>query len=91
MAEEGQALLEPIVSTRLPGVEQARQRQTRLRSLMRAGSSSTRHARHGVEVELVVELAIAASVEAVALLLASDAGRGINGQGINVDGGSVFY
>jgi 3-hydroxybutyrate dehydrogenase len=30
-------------------------------------------------------------VAAIALLLASDAGRGINGQGINVDGGSVFY
>jgi len=29
-------------------------------------------------------------VAAVALLLASDAGRGINGQGINVDGGSVL-
>jgi len=24
-------------------------------------------------------------------LLASDEGRGINGQGINVDGGSIFY
>ena len=30
-------------------------------------------------------------VAAVALLLASDEGRGINGQGINVDGGSVLY
>jgi len=30
-------------------------------------------------------------VAAVALLLASDAGRGINGQGVNVDGGSVLY
>lgn len=30
-------------------------------------------------------------VAAVALLLASDEGRGINGQGINIDGGSVFY
>ena len=29
-------------------------------------------------------------VAAVALLLASDAGRGINGQGINVDGGTVL-
>jgi len=29
-------------------------------------------------------------VAAVALLLASDEGRGINGQGINVDGGSVL-
>ncbi|HYN83837.1 MAG TPA: SDR family NAD(P)-dependent oxidoreductase [Pyrinomonadaceae bacterium] len=28
---------------------------------------------------------------AVALLLASEEGRGINGQGINVDGGTVFY
>jgi NAD(P)-dependent dehydrogenase (short-subunit alcohol dehydrogenase family) len=36
-------------------------------------------------------LATAAEVAAVALLLASDDGRGINGQGINVDGGSVFY
>jgi hypothetical protein len=25
------------------------------------------------------------------LLLASDEGRGINGQGINIDGGSVLY
>jgi 3-hydroxybutyrate dehydrogenase len=30
-------------------------------------------------------------VAAIALLLASDAGRGINGQGINVDGGSMLY
>jgi 3-hydroxybutyrate dehydrogenase len=30
-------------------------------------------------------------VAAVALVLASDEGRGINGQGINVDGGSVLY
>ena len=30
-------------------------------------------------------------VAAVALLLASDEGRGINGQAINVDGGSVLY
>jgi 3-hydroxybutyrate dehydrogenase len=30
-------------------------------------------------------------IAAIALLLASDAGRGINGQGINVDGGSVLY
>lgn len=30
-------------------------------------------------------------VAAIALLLASDAGRGINGQGINIDGGSVLY
>ena len=30
-------------------------------------------------------------VAAIALLLASDEGRGINGQGINVDGGSVPY
>lgn len=36
-------------------------------------------------------LATADEVAAVALLLASDEGRGINGQGINVDGGSVFY
>lgn len=36
-------------------------------------------------------LATAEEVAAVALLLASDEGRGINGQGINVDGGSVFY
>jgi 3-hydroxybutyrate dehydrogenase len=30
-------------------------------------------------------------VAAIALLLASDEGRGINGQGINIDGGSVLY
>ena len=30
-------------------------------------------------------------VAAVALLLASDEGRGINGQGINIDGGTVLY
>jgi 3-hydroxybutyrate dehydrogenase len=30
-------------------------------------------------------------VAALALLLASDEGRGINGQGINIDGGSVLY
>ena len=36
-------------------------------------------------------LASVDEVAAVALLLASDEGRGINGQGINVDGGSVFY
>lgn len=30
-------------------------------------------------------------VAAVALLLASEAGRGINGQGINIDGGSVLF
>ncbi|HEX6046327.1 MAG TPA: 3-oxoacyl-ACP reductase FabG [Pyrinomonadaceae bacterium] len=36
-------------------------------------------------------LATAEEVAAVALLLASDEGRGINGQGINIDGGSVFY
>lgn len=30
-------------------------------------------------------------VAAIALLLASDEGRGINGQGLNVDGGSVLY
>ena len=29
-------------------------------------------------------------VAALALLLASDEGRGINGQGINIDGGSVL-
>lgn len=32
-----------------------------------------------------------AEVAAVALLLASDEGRGINGQGINLDGGTVLY
>src|ERR1041384_2836040 len=32
-----------------------------------------------------------AEVAAVALLLASDEGRGINGQAINVDGGTVLY
>ena len=36
-------------------------------------------------------LATPEEVAAVALLLASDEGRGINGQGINVDGGSMFY
>jgi NAD(P)-dependent dehydrogenase (short-subunit alcohol dehydrogenase family) len=36
-------------------------------------------------------LATAEEIAAVALLLASDEGRGINGQGINVDGGSMFY
>jgi len=30
-------------------------------------------------------------VAALALLLASDAGRGINGQAINVDGGTVLF
>ena len=30
-------------------------------------------------------------VAALALLLASDEGRGINGQGINIDGGSVLF
>ena len=35
-------------------------------------------------------LATAEEVAALALLLASDEGRGINGQGINVDGGSVL-
>jgi 3-hydroxybutyrate dehydrogenase len=36
-------------------------------------------------------LATPEEVAAVALLLASDEGRGINGQGINVDGGSVLF
>lgn len=36
-------------------------------------------------------LATPEEVAAVALLLASDNGRGINAQGINVDGGSVLY
>ncbi len=36
-------------------------------------------------------LVTAEEVAAVALLLASDEGRGINGQGINVDGGSVLF
>lgn len=35
-------------------------------------------------------LVTAEEVAAVALLLASDEGRGINGQGINIDGGSVL-
>ena len=30
-------------------------------------------------------------VAALALLLASEEGRGINGQGINIDGGSVLF
>ena len=36
-------------------------------------------------------LATPEEVAAVALLLASEEGRGINGQGINVDGGSVLF
>lgn len=36
-------------------------------------------------------LVTAEEVAAVALLLASDEGRGINGQGINIDGGSVLH
>lgn len=36
-------------------------------------------------------LATPEEVAAIALLLASDEGRGINGQGINVDGGSVLF
>ena len=36
-------------------------------------------------------LVTAEEVAAVALLLAADEGRGINGQGINIDGGSVLY
>jgi 3-hydroxybutyrate dehydrogenase len=36
-------------------------------------------------------LATPEEVAAVALLLASDEGRGINGQGINIDGGSVLH
>jgi 3-hydroxybutyrate dehydrogenase len=36
-------------------------------------------------------LVTAEEVAALALLLASDEGRGINGQGINVDGGSVLF
>ena len=36
-------------------------------------------------------LVTAEEVAALALLLASEEGRGINGQGINIDGGSVFY
>jgi 3-hydroxybutyrate dehydrogenase len=36
-------------------------------------------------------LATPEEVAAIALLLASDEGRGINGQGINIDGGSVLY
>jgi NAD(P)-dependent dehydrogenase (short-subunit alcohol dehydrogenase family) len=36
-------------------------------------------------------LATPEEVAAVALLLASDEGRGINGQGINVDGGTVLF
>ena len=36
-------------------------------------------------------LVTAEEVAAVALLLASDEGRGINGQGINIDGGSVLF
>jgi enoyl-[acyl-carrier-protein] reductase (NADH) len=36
-------------------------------------------------------LVTAEEVAAVALLLASEDGRGINGQGINVDGGTVLF
>ena len=36
-------------------------------------------------------LVTAEEVAALALLLASDEGRGINGQGINIDGGSVLH
>jgi NAD(P)-dependent dehydrogenase (short-subunit alcohol dehydrogenase family) len=36
-------------------------------------------------------LVTAEEVAALALLLATDEGRGINGQGINVDGGSVLF
>jgi 3-hydroxybutyrate dehydrogenase len=36
-------------------------------------------------------LITAEEVAAIALLLASDEGRGINGQGINIDGGSVLH
>ena len=36
-------------------------------------------------------LVTAEEVAAVALLLASEEGRGINGQGINIDGGSVLF
>jgi len=36
-------------------------------------------------------LVTAEEVAAVALLLASDEGRGINGQGINIDGGTVLF
>lgn len=36
-------------------------------------------------------LVTAEEVAAIALLLASDEGRGINGQGINIDGGSVLH
>jgi NAD(P)-dependent dehydrogenase (short-subunit alcohol dehydrogenase family) len=36
-------------------------------------------------------LVTAEEVAALALLLASDEGRGINGQGINIDGGSVLF
>ena len=36
-------------------------------------------------------LVTAEEVAAMALLLASDEGRGINGQGINIDGGSVLH
>ena len=36
-------------------------------------------------------LVTAEEVAALALLLASDDGRGINGQAINVDGGTVLF
>jgi len=36
-------------------------------------------------------LVTAEEVASLALLLASDEGRGINGQGINIDGGTVLW
>ena len=47
--------------------------------------------KRGRPADIVVFPGNTEEVAAVALLLASDEGRGINGQGINVDGGSVLF
>lgn len=53
---------------------------------------SAEEARHSLEqMSPQNRLVTAEEVAAVALLLASDEGRGINGQGINIDGGSVLH
>lgn len=53
---------------------------------------SAEEARHSLEqMSPQNRLVTGEEVAAVALLLASDEGRGINGQGINIDGGSVLH